>query len=189
MFLKQPPLHKLDLIQKVYSYVTRPTLLSAAQDFSCGLSPPQRNPSGCRTGAHQFGRQPRLVRAAHDVCRRLVRAHGQRLRSNGKRPSKSRPCIEQIVNDLRQLGRHSAVFDPAKSESTFEILVYDEFNYPVQSVIDRLIRPQAPRMHFNVHTLSYDCLNELVNGTVDFAIVYEGFDDSRPQLRMLCAHL
>lgn len=89
------------------------------------------------------------------------------------------PCIEQIVNDLRQLGRHSAVFDPAKSESTFEILVYDEFNYPVQSVIDRLIRPQAPRMHFNVHTLSYDCLNELVNGTVDFAIVYEGFDDSR----------
>lgn len=34
-------------------------------------------------------------------------------------------------------------------------------------------------MHFNVRTLSFDCIPDLINGTVDFAVVYEGFDDKR----------
>ncbi len=89
------------------------------------------------------------------------------------------PVIEQILGSFRLLGQFSANFDPARNESTFEILVYDEFNFPVQAVIDRQIKPVAPKMHFNVHTLSYDCMNALISGSVDFAVVYEGFDDNR----------
>ena len=34
-------------------------------------------------------------------------------------------------------------------------------------------------MHFHVSALTYDCVNELLNGTVDYAVVYEGFNDNR----------
>ncbi len=87
--------------------------------------------------------------------------------------------VERIVGDMRLLGREYSVFDVSKSEGTFEIRVYDEFSYAVQTVIDTVIKPQAPKMHFNVRILTYDCIPELVNGTVDFAVVYEGFDDPR----------
>lgn len=89
------------------------------------------------------------------------------------------PLIEEMLELSRRMTGMAQNFDPKQSEASFEIRVYDEFNFPVQEVIERRILQKAPNMRFNVRTLAYDCANDLVNGKVDFAVVYEGFDDSR----------
>lgn len=89
------------------------------------------------------------------------------------------PILEQAVGNLRCVEKQFARFDPEESESAFEIRVYDEFSYAVQSVIGNIISKKAPKMRFNVRLLTYDCIGELVRGEVDFAVVYEGFGDKR----------
>lgn len=78
-----------------------------------------------------------------------------------------------------KLTRVTRAFLPATCTGSIEIRAYDEFNYAVQRVIQTRIQPLAPRMHFHVSALTYDCVNELLNGTVDYAVVYEGFNDNR----------
>lgn len=85
----------------------------------------------------------------------------------------------EIVSILRKINTRYTKFSPATSSGSVEIRAYDEFTYPVERVILNRIQPLAPRMHFHVSALSYDCVNELLNGTVDFAVVYEGFNDDR----------
>lgn len=84
-----------------------------------------------------------------------------------------------IVSILRKIDTRYTRFLPATCTGSIEIRAYDEFNYAVQRVIQTRIQPLAPRMHFHVSALTYDCVNELLNGTVDYAVVYEGFNDNR----------
>lgn len=84
-----------------------------------------------------------------------------------------------IVSILRKIDTRYTRFLPATCTGSIEIRAYDEFNYAVQRVIQTHIQPLAPRMHFHVSALTYDCVNELLNGTVDYAVVYEGFNDNR----------
>ncbi len=89
------------------------------------------------------------------------------------------PRIEKIVSEYRQLFKGQSHFDPENFEGVFEIRAYDEFSYAVQDVIDNVIRKKAPKIRFKVRILTYNCVPELINGDVDFAVVYEGFDDKR----------
>lgn len=85
----------------------------------------------------------------------------------------------EIVSILRKIDTYYTRFSPSTCTGSIEIRAYDEFNYAIESVIHRRILPLAPQMRFHVSSLSYDCVNELLNGTVDFAVVYEGFNDKR----------
>lgn len=87
--------------------------------------------------------------------------------------------IGEVVALLRNIDKQHTKFDPRNSEGSFEIRVYDEFSFAVQDVIENVILKLAPKMRFNVRILTDDCTAELVNGKVDFAIVYEGYDDKR----------
>lgn len=84
-----------------------------------------------------------------------------------------------IVAILRRIDTRYTRFVPETSTGSIEIRAYDEFNYAVQRVIQERIQPLAPRIHFRISSLYCDCVNELLNGTVDFAVVYEGFNDER----------
>lgn len=89
------------------------------------------------------------------------------------------PFISHLTEQYRKLDKEFAGFQPDQSESYFEILLYDEFCFAVQKVICEEILPVAPHMHFNVRILNYDCGSDIASGKVDFAVVYEGFDDKR----------
>ena len=84
-----------------------------------------------------------------------------------------------VTEQYRKLDKEFAGFQPDQSQSYFEILLYDEFCFAVQKVICEEILPVAPHMHFNVRILNYDCGSDIASGKVDFAVVYEGFDDKR----------
>ena len=85
-----------------------------------------------------------------------------------------------IVSILRKIDTRYTRFLPATCTGSIEIRAYDEFNYAVQRVIQTRIQPLAPRMHFHVSALTYDCVNELLNGTVDYR------DNSSPLLVDIC---
>jgi len=85
----------------------------------------------------------------------------------------------EIIHLFRKLDKQHSKFDPFTSEGAFELRVYDEFSFPTLKVINERIRPRAPKMRFNIRILSHNCIPELINGKVDFAVVYEGFGDPR----------
>ena len=91
------------------------------------------------------------------------------------------PIFSELLQTYRKIDKTHVLFNPATSEGAFEILAYDEFNYPVSCVIREEILKEAPHMQFVVKTLNYDCVPDLLKGQVDFAVVYEGFCDSRLQ--------
>lgn len=85
----------------------------------------------------------------------------------------------EIVQLFRKMDKQHSKFDPFTSEGAFELRVYDEFCFPTLKVINEKLLPRAPKMRFNTRILSHNCIPELINGEVDFAIVYEGFGDPR----------
>lgn len=85
----------------------------------------------------------------------------------------------EIVQLFRKMDKQHSKFDPFTSEGAFELRVYDEFCFPTLKVINEKLLPRAPKMRFNTRILSHNCIPELINGEVDFAIVYEGFGDLR----------
>ena len=92
--------------------------------------------------------------------------------------------LETVVGGLRSIEKQYLSFIPSESEGCFEIRVYDEFSFAVQEVIDNRILKKAPNLRFNVRILTENCVHGLANGSVDFAVVYEGFDD--PSLNFKC---
>lgn len=92
--------------------------------------------------------------------------------------------LETVVGGLRSIEKQYLSFIPSESEGCFEIRVYDEFSFAVQGVIDNRILKKAPNLRFNVRILTENCVHGLANGSVDFAVVYEGFDD--PSLNFKC---
>lgn len=89
------------------------------------------------------------------------------------------PRIVELVSLFRKIDKQHSKFDPFSSEGSFDIRAYDEFSYPTLKVIKERIQPKVPKMRFNLRVLSYNCIPELINGTVDFAVAYEGFGDER----------
>lgn len=92
--------------------------------------------------------------------------------------------LETVVGGLRSIEKQYLSFIPSESEGCFEIRVYDEFSFAVQEVIDNRILKKAPNLRFNVRIFTENCVHGLANGSVDFAVVYEGFDD--PSLNFKC---
>lgn len=86
---------------------------------------------------------------------------------------------ENALGLLRTLDTCYSRFDPSQSEGVITIHVYDEFNYAVQRVINETIKPLAPRMSFRLHQIAENSLSGLINGSIDFAVVYEGYNDTR----------
>ncbi len=86
--------------------------------------------------------------------------------------------ITEITRSMTAIGKEYTNFDPSSAMSHFRLLVYDEFSYAVQSVIASEILALAPKMTFDVRTLTYDCTKDIENGNIDFAVVYEGFQGS-----------
>lgn len=89
---------------------------------------------------------------------------------------------EHLIDDFVRLERiyqsfaqQASTFVPESAEGHFTILAYDEFSWAVHEVINRFIRPLAPKLQFTVQLMTYDCSHDLAEGTVDFAVVYEGF--------------
>lgn len=92
-----------------------------------------------------------------------------------------------LVEQYQALEREYSTFDPRGASGRFVIRAYDEFIYATHQVIDKYIIPAAPDLRFDVGTLSYDCAQELTVGGVDFAVVYEGFDERRLNSKMFAA--
>lgn len=92
-----------------------------------------------------------------------------------------------LVEQYQLLERQYSVFDPRDASGRFVIRAYDEFIFATHRVINKYIAPAAPDLRFDIGVLSYDCAQELTVGGVDFAVVYEGFDDHRLNSQMFSA--
>jgi len=86
------------------------------------------------------------------------------------------PIAKALVEQYQKIEMQHSVFTPAESGGRYVIQAYDEFVYAVQKVVRNDILPEAPNLRFDVRVLSHDCSAELVNGDIDFAVVYEGFE-------------
>ncbi|MFQ6371922.1 LysR family transcriptional regulator [Shewanella sp. YIC-542] len=104
-------------------------------------------------------------------------------KSNGLIPTQKTeeliPHAKLLVEQYQLLERQHSVFSPGQSGGHFVIRAYDEFVYAVNKVVDTYILPEAPNLRFDIRTLSHDCSNELIAGSIDFVVVYEGFEDTR----------
>lgn len=104
-------------------------------------------------------------------------------KSNGLIPTQKTeeliPHAQLLIEQYRLIENQHSVFTPSQSGGHFTIRAYDEFIYAVHKVIETYIAPEAPNIRFDVKGLNHDCTQDLIGGSVDFVVVYEGFDDTR----------
>lgn len=85
------------------------------------------------------------------------------------------PTFLEVERLYQTLGERYTKFSPSEAVGKFVILAYDEFEGAVQEAIQKNIQPYAPKLKIVVHIMTRECERELRDGTVDFAVVYEGF--------------
>lgn len=68
--------------------------------------------------------------------------------------------------------------DYESSDRCFVIYGHDEFLWAIQEVITNSISPLAPKLRFNINTINYQCGKEVVDGSIDFLVTYEGYMQS-----------
>ncbi|MCL1052030.1 LysR family transcriptional regulator [Shewanella abyssi] len=95
------------------------------------------------------------------------------------------PFIKQLLSGYKDLKHNHTQFNPLTAKGHFKIYAFNEFTYVINKVVNELILPQAPNLTFEIRTLSSDCVRAIEHGEIDFAVVYENFNDHKIISKML----